>query len=168
MPANNSDEVATEDRRVKAWELRVRGKTYREIGAALGVSHVTAWEDVKFIGERSRAETNDSVEHHRAVELSRLDRQAAVLMPMVDAADPDTLRQALESGKDPKLVLVQATHALEAIDRLDKLAKRRAALLGLDAPTKVSAEVASVGLDDIRALRKSAEDNECSSSDQQR
>lgn len=123
MPANNSAEAATEERRAKAWDLRVRGKTYREIGSELGVSHVTAWEDVKAIGDRIRSQTDESAEHHRAMQLQRLDKVISVLMPLVDVGD------------------------LDAMDRLDKFEKRRAALLGLDAPAKqelaVSALVAS-------------------------
>lgn len=114
MPSNNSAEQATEIRRLKAWDLRVQGKTYREIGDALGVSHVTAWDDVKQVSERMRSELSESAEHHRSIQLQRLDKAISVLMPMLD--DPD--------------------RALEAMDRLDKLEKRRAALLGLDSPAK--------------------------------
>jgi hypothetical protein len=121
MPANNADEVAIENRRAKAWDLRVKGKTYREIGLELGVSHVTAWEDVKFLGERIRSETDESVEQHRAMQVQRLDKVISVLMPKVEDGD------------------------FEAMDRLDKAEKRRAALLGLDAPAKQQIDATVTG-----------------------
>jgi hypothetical protein len=114
MAANDAAQQVAELRRLKAWDLRVQGKSYREIGEALQVSHVTAWDDVKIIVERLQAEQLESIDHHRRMQLTRLDKAISVIMPMLD--DPGT--------------------ALEAIDRLDKLEKRRAALFGLDAPTK--------------------------------
>jgi hypothetical protein len=112
MAGNTAEDDAIEDRRAKAWDLRVRGKTYREIGAALGVSGKTAHQDCHAVLDRIKTETDDKAEHHRELQLARLERLTAVLMPMAEGGD------------------------LDAMDRLDKLEKRRAALLGLDAPTR--------------------------------
>lgn len=130
----SADEAAIEERRSKAWALRVNGRTYREIGEALSVSHVTAYNDIKAVMERTRSETNDTAEHHRELQLARLERLTAVLMPLA------------EDG------------SLEAIDRLDKLEKRRAALLGLDAPAKqeIAAAIGSVTPTDAARLVREA------------
>jgi hypothetical protein len=119
MAANGAEADVIAARRLKAWEHRVRGKSYAEIGRLLGVSNYTAFHDVKATLEKMREESNDTVEHHRSLQLSRLDKAIAVLMPMVEA--PET--------------------ALQAMDRLDKLERRRAELLGLDAPERHAHEV---------------------------
>jgi len=117
MTLNNAEEAAIEDRRQKAWQLRVAGKTYREIAKATGVSTGTAFTDITTVLHRIKAENDETAEHHRAMQLDRLDEAIAVVMPML-------------RSKDKKL-------ALEAVDRLDRIERRRAALLGLDEPTKV-------------------------------
>lgn len=101
-----------EIRRGKALDLRISGKSYRTIGKALGISGKTAFDDVKRAMERQRRETNDTLDHHRALQLSRLDRAVEGIWPAVKKGDKEAAR-----------VLV-------------RLEKRRAELLGLDAPTK--------------------------------
>lgn len=123
MAPNSADDHAIEARRLKAWDLRVQGKSYRQIAEETGVSGFTAFHDVKAMLDKARQETNDTVEHHRSIQLARLDKAIAVLMPMLD--NPET--------------------ALQAMDRLDKLERRRAELLGLDAPEKHAVLTAESG-----------------------
>lgn len=130
MTLNNSEEVAIEDRRSKAWLLRVKGKTVRQIATELGVSVGTAHSDLAAVMERTRSESDDRAETHRALSLARLDRAL------------DTIEEALRAqvpAKDPENPdSASADHdmRLKAIAGLLKLEERRAKLLGLDAPTK--------------------------------
>jgi uncharacterized protein (DUF1778 family) len=130
MAANDAEAQVIEARRLKAWEFRIKGHSYSEIGKLTGVSNYTAFHDVKAMLDKARAETSDTVEHHRALQLSRLDKATSVLMPMLD--DPAT--------------------ALQAMDRLDKLERRRAELMGLDAPEKHEVDVSA----DVKATPASA------------
>lgn len=161
-------EAELETRRAQVIKLRVDGYGFREIAAKAGISVGQAYNDFKAVMDRTKAEADSTADQERQVSLSRIDRAIKVLVPMIDAADTETMRARIASGEDAKLVMSQAASALDAMDRLDKLEKRRAALLGLDAPTKVSAEVNSVGLDELDALRKAARANECSSSEPQK
>lgn len=112
MALNTAHEAAIEKRRAEAWDLRVRGHSYRSISQRLGISVGQAFADIKELFERTRSSVDERVEHHRAASLARVDKVVEVLMPLVEIGD------------------------LDAMDRLDRFEKRRAALLGLDAPAK--------------------------------
>lgn len=113
-------EARIETRRAKAISLRLKGKTYRAIAKETGVTVRQAWEDVKAVLERTKADANEDAEHHRAIDLERIDRAIEVCM------------QALDSDEQ----------SFGAIDRLVKLQERRAKLLGLDSPEKHAVAVA--------------------------
>jgi DNA-binding CsgD family transcriptional regulator len=125
------DEAELEARRAQVVKLHVDGNSFREIGRKLGIRESTAHGDFRAVLDRTRSEANSTVEEERRVSLDRIDRAMLVLMPKVDAGD------------------------LEAMDRLDKLEKRRAALLGLDAPvkTQLDATVASHEVSPAAAAR---------------
>lgn len=105
-------EAELEERRAKVIKLRVDGYGFREIAAKLQMSVGQAYNDFKAVMDRTKAEADSTAEQERQVSLARIDRAMSVLMPLVDEG------------------------SLDAMDRLDKLEKRRAALLGLDAPTR--------------------------------
>lgn len=112
MPPNDSADQVAEIRRLKAWNLRAQGKSYREIGKDLGVSHVTAWKDVETFHQEESDSIREEAKHHIAMAVQRNDRIIAVLQPLAEQGD------------------------FEAMDRLDKFEKRRAALIGMDAPDR--------------------------------
>ena len=116
MSVNDAMTAAIEDRRAKAWALRVAGSTLREIAAKLGISLGLAHRDCEAVLDRTRAEANESAERHTAIVLDRIDRCIAVLMPMLDDPDPEV--------------------AMHAMDRIDKFDRQRATLLGLNAPMR--------------------------------
>jgi DNA-binding CsgD family transcriptional regulator len=140
MPLNSADEAAIADRRAKAWDLRVQGKTYRAIGEELGVSSGTAFTDINAVLAEVNTETKEVAELHRQLELERAEKAYLVVSTL------------LENG-DPKL-------KLEAARTWVKISQRKAALLGLNAPTRVQAEVSGIALDDLDALRNAAKSNE--------
>lgn len=138
-------EAALEDRRAKVWNLRVEGCNFREIGKRLEIDAATAYRDFKAVYDRTLKDTNATADEERRVSLERIDYAIQKLMPALDGED-----------------------YLNAMDRLDKLEKRRAALLGLDAPVRRELTgrdggpigVASIGLDEIDRLKAAAESNE--------
>lgn len=124
MPSNDSADQAIEDRRWKAWELRVKGKSYRAIGEALGVSGKTAHQDCQIVLARVIAEANENAAQDRATALYRLDKALEVVESAIDA---QVFTEAGEADHELRL---------KALDRLMRIEERRAKLLGLDAPTK--------------------------------
>lgn len=149
-PKTAAAELAIEKRRAQVWDLRIKGKSTRQIAVALKVSVGTAHSDLAAVLERSKDENDDRAETHRAISLARLERALDTVEKalIADACDA-------QGNKDHEL-------QLKALDRLVRIEERRSKLLGLDAPTKVDTKVTTVALDEIDELRKSAKANECS------
>jgi hypothetical protein len=100
--------------RQRALDLRVEGKTFRQIGQELGCDHSTALRHVRAaLAEASRQSVRQAA-HLRRLELLRCDRLWAALQPGVTRGDPKAV--------------------LAAIKVLDRAAK----YLNLDAPKKVA------------------------------
>lgn len=105
--------VATERRR-EAVTLRRTGLTYDLIGQAMGITRQTAHKLVMAELRQIAAETAAEADALRALEVERLDRLLQGLWARAQQGD------------------------LDAVDRALKISARRAALLGLDRPTKVA------------------------------
>lgn len=109
------NQIEPNERARRALELRRAGVTYDLIAQQLGYKDASvAYNTVKRALKRALQEPADDV---RELELSRLDRMESVLWP-----------QALQGDQG-------------AIDRLLKIADRRAKYLGLDAPIRQEVEV---------------------------
>ena len=127
------DKNSARERAIRALELRRAGLNYDQIAEQLGYSQAAGvYNVVKRELERARIETADDVLN---LELSRLDRMEAALWPAA------------------------ARGEVAAIDRLLKIAERRAKYLGLDAPTKQQVEVTAYqgGTDIDREVERLAE-----------
>lgn len=133
-------------RQAKAIELRARNKTIREIAAELEISVGQAHADVQAAKLAYAREAEDNVIAERGLELRRLERALEVVESVLDGTDPD--------GEELRL---------KALDRLVKIQDQRAKLLGLYAPERkeIDAKVASVGLDELDAMRAAVSANEC-------
>ena len=117
------------ERRVKIWELRKVGKSYREIGAQLGLSPQQVGNELhscfRFYNKLTEEETNDA----RRLELERLD--------------------ALQAAWWDRAIGTKYTPAEErAVRVIEMVMTRRAKLLGIDAPTQARVDI-SVTLDQI-------------------
>lgn len=150
------------EKSARAVELYKRGYTYEEIAAEVGYRQRSgAYRAV----ERAIAEQiREPAEHVRRAEVARLDMLlkaaflvlgkehvyvsgGSVVKNEVYAVDEDTgrvLMETDENGNRHPVVdryedLVNDKPKLEAIDRILKIMKRRAELLGLDAPAKFEA-----------------------------
>jgi hypothetical protein len=112
--ARKGGRAVAAERRIKALELRKAGVSYRKIGAALGVSHTQAYNDV-MLSLRHLAKKQDGIaEELRVLEDQRLDD---MLTPM--------MTQARRGNQG-------------AVDRVLRIMDRRARLWGLDAPQKIA------------------------------
>jgi DNA-binding CsgD family transcriptional regulator len=103
------------ERHMTAYQLRVQGLTYSEIGRQIGTNPNTVRNWITAEIERR---VGDTVVQMREIENARLDE-------MMQAA-----AAVMERGRGSEL-------ALKAIDRLLQVARRRAALNGLDSPVRV-------------------------------
>ena len=108
---------AIAQRRVRAFELRKAGASYREIGRELGVDVHTAHSDIAAELAALRETAVGEATGLRALELERLDGMIAGLWPQV------------RTGSAP------------AVAALVRVSERRSRLLGLDAPTSLRTEV---------------------------
>lgn len=103
--------IGKTERRREAIDLRRQGLTFEAIGERMGISRQSAHELVQKAMVEFRTDTAEAVEDHRRLELARLERIAEILWP------------AVEEGRG------------DAVDRVLKVAQRKAALLGLDLKT---------------------------------
>jgi hypothetical protein len=109
----NSEQAA--ERPIRAFELRKQGYSYREIGAALGVSHKTAHEDVQRVLAELATLRQASAAEYVDLELERLDMAQQALAVHLETGDP------------------------QIINSWVKVSESRRKLLGLDAPQKIAA-----------------------------
>ena len=119
------DEQVLYMRRTRALTLLSDGKTKREIAATLGVSVQTVSRDISWMIAHEKADNPERVGEIREIETQRIDAWLSRASKLLDNADPDI--------------------QLKALDRVVKLAERRAKLLGLDAPVKQEIETTTVG-----------------------
>ncbi|WP_327088546.1 hypothetical protein OIE66_40560 [Nonomuraea sp. NBC_01738] len=139
-------DVALRDAR--ACEMRARNMPYSEIAAELGISKSQAWEGV----QRALADTvREPADDVRRLELLRLDELARAAREVMGAT-----HYVVSQGKVVRLTrggapLEDDGPVLAAIDRLLKIQERRARLLGLDSPQRVSIEAQQLG-DEVRGL----------------
>lgn len=144
MPVSRTKRAQVAERRRQNIELRTAGQSWDAIAAQLGYSsRGAACQDFGRALKERLAEQADAVDHFREVELERLDalqRKAWAVLDgahlMLHAGEPVRVE-----GADGRMVTLRDhTPALQAIDRLLKIAERRSKLLGLDAPTQVEHE----------------------------
>ena len=95
-----------------AFRLRLSGATYPQIAEQCGCALSSAWGAVQRVLKRTREETNEQADQVRELELSRLDKALEVIWPNILKGDELSIGVML------------------------KISKRRADLLGLDAPEK--------------------------------
>lgn len=88
-------EAAGSDNRRRSFQLRIAGKTYQEIGDALGISRQAAFAHVHKELKAIREENKQLAEHYRDIELNRLDRLFDIIMGSLSREEnPAMLAQA--------------------------------------------------------------------------
>lgn len=139
--------LETAERDAEACRLRTQGLGYQEIADRLGMSSKSsAYEAVQRALRDTVQEPADELRHLELLRLDELARKARGVMETEHyVVDKGTV--VLWNGAP----LVDDGPALAAIDRLLKVQERRAKLLGLDAPQRVSVDAQQIG-DDIKHL----------------
>lgn len=137
------DRVRRAEQHVAAYELRLRGLTYREIGTAMNVPFQTVHT---WCADLAATRTAESREALVAFELDRLDRYLT------------KLEEQIENGRA----------VARNIETALRVGERRAKLLGLDAATKVETTVTEVGPVDLALAELIREAEAAASAEEQR
>jgi hypothetical protein len=119
----NAARVRATMRRADALTMRASGLPYSSIARKLGITRQRAQQLVSGAMDSLRAQTTESVDELRALEISRLDGLLGVLWPKAAKGD------------------------LSAIDRVLKIGERRMKLLGIEAPAPVALRVERSSMD---------------------
>ncbi|GIH25140.1 hypothetical protein Aph01nite_34500 [Acrocarpospora phusangensis] len=149
-PSRKSNDAKIAEQTVAAYELRLTGKSLREIGKELGLAPSTV--SVR-ISDALRERVDPLVDHYRAMLLDRLDMYA------VRAYKVMTSRHILvQQGKviyDPSTgePLIDSAPVLAAIDRLTRIAEAVAKLVGANAVIKADVTVTPVDPTDLALWR---------------
>jgi hypothetical protein len=129
MSTKGQREQAAE-RRLKAFELRKAGASFRQIGRELGVSEAQAHRDIMQALETLAKLTEPEVQHLRMIELQRLDEMQARLWPLITHTEINPVT-GMRVPKPDQF----------AIDRVIRIMERRARLSGIDAPLRVNLDL---------------------------
>lgn len=73
MPTNDSDRAIRLEQESRAWELRQKGHTQREIAAALAIAHTTVGRMLARVEKRALARLTKRVEHQKVSSTEVLD-----------------------------------------------------------------------------------------------
>jgi DNA-binding CsgD family transcriptional regulator len=122
-------DAALAERDEQIWQLRLRGHSLRQIGSQVGLAASSVLATLER-GYRERV--HPKVDEARALELERLDDWLCKLQPGIEQGDDKAITTAL------------------------RISDRRSKLLGLDAPTRVDANVSTQESDAVRALAEEA------------
>jgi predicted transcriptional regulator len=138
-------EALMAERRAEMWRMRVTGSSQQDIADHFGITQSAVSQQLaRAYRERPAA----AIDEYRAVELDKLDRaERAVLAVMTRrhltvSAGQIVMVEDADGVKEP---LLDDAPVLTAVDRLVKIARHRADLLGLKAPVKVSVEAEQLG-----------------------
>jgi hypothetical protein len=144
--------IAADVDRQKAVRMRLEGYTFRAIADALGVSLETAYRYVNDGWERINLVTDEDREELRSMELARLDGMLKRAYPI--AVKDNLLVIEVEYGVDGPVEVRKENAELQfkAMDRVLKIGKRRAELLGLNAPVKSETNVTGSALEPLEVL----------------
>lgn len=108
MPRKDANRGKTEnaaERHVRAFELRKQGYSYRDIGAALGVSGKTAFEDIRMVLAELAAQRLASAAEYVTLELEHLDMAQQSLYQHLDSGDPQIINAWVKVSESRRKLL---------------------------------------------------------------
>jgi hypothetical protein len=121
-------------RRKQVLDLYLGGRSFREIGSALQISHQMAHADVLAVCQEVATELHVGGRRAVAVEDMRLDGLLRAVWPLA-------MGITMVKQPDGTVKPVRGEPNLKAVDRVIAISARRSRLLGLDAPKKMKLDV---------------------------
>jgi hypothetical protein len=79
-----------------AYDMRIQGRTYRQISKALNISETAAYNCVKNCVLNNDTKLREKAEELRRIELERLDQMYRALMPRIKWGDPNAIEKGLK------------------------------------------------------------------------
>jgi predicted transcriptional regulator len=133
------------ERRAEMWRMRVTGHSQQQIADHYGITQSAVSQQLTRAAKDRPA---TAIDEYRMLELDKLDRaERAVLAVLtrrhVTVSNGRIVMVANEDGFEEPLL--DDGPVLTAVDRLVKIARHRADLVGLKAPVKVSVEAEQLG-----------------------
>lgn len=148
---SSEERVLIAQRRARVLAMRIEGRPYHEIAAALAITEAVAEKDYQRARDAAQAELGGARDAAVAAESLKLDA--------LERAAWQVLRNRHVLAQQGKIVRDDDGNALEddaptlqAIDRILKIAERRARMRGLDAPVRAKVEVTDALDADIERL----------------
>ena len=135
----------TAARDAEATRLRSRGWTYQRIADELGISKASAHDAVQRALRDTLTEPADDA---RQLELARLDAMYGAVLKVLETKHVTVSHGKVIELPDSSGELVPLEDdgpVLAAVDRLLRIQERRAKLLGLDVPARLSVDAENIG-----------------------
>lgn len=138
VPQGRKNNAVHAEQQAEAYRLRLRGHSFREIGAQLGVSHETARKWTQVEAEKLTLPLADEL---RKQQLDRLNEMRLAALAVLERKHVHISEGRVVRDKNPETgdvgePIEDDAPVLAAIDRLVKIEDRMAKLLGLDAPVQ--------------------------------
>lgn len=123
--------------REQAYDLRLRGRTLRQIGQDMGLSHETVRQ---LLREEIANRLDPLKDQYLQYEMDRLDHMQQAVFAVLD--NPGKVVTGVTAdGRHWSALVMDDSKVLGAVDRLVRISESRRKLCGLDAPVKVQADV---------------------------
>jgi hypothetical protein len=135
----NAERAAIAERRARVLAMRIEQRPYAEIAAALGISEAVAAKDYERAVEARGAELDAQRDVAVQIEVAKLDALERECWRVLRAPHIVVQQGRVVCDADGK-PLADDAPVLQAVDRLERIAARRARLRGYDAPTKVEVD----------------------------
>jgi AcrR family transcriptional regulator len=127
QPAGTREDMA--ERRLKAFDLRKAGASYRQIARKLGVSPQTIHEDVKAVLAELAEQRLSSAAEYVQVELERLDMAQLALYQHLDSGDPGIVNAWVKVSESRRKLLgldqlpptVEQPHVITEQERIERI-----------------------------------------------
>lgn len=135
----NAGRAAIAERRTRVLAMRIEQRPYSEIAAALDIAESTARTDYQRAVEQRRADLDEQRDMAIAIEVAKLDALERECWKVLRAKHIIVQQGKIVTDGDGE-PLADDAPVLQAVDRLERIAARRAKLKGYDAPAKVEVD----------------------------
>lgn len=143
-----------QDRKNKAYDLRLQGHTYRSIGKILGIGHGTAERWCKEYMEATALPLIDEV---RKMEVDRLTRYLAALDERVDEGDDKAIGLAIKISESLRKLLGVDVPVVQTVEHVELSVMDMDIRALIDAQRSVNAEEKAKAA--IKEVERMVEDN---------
>jgi hypothetical protein len=135
----NEERAAIAERRTQVLAMRIEQRPYAEIAVTLSISESLAQQDYKRAVEARATDLDAQRDVAVTIELAKLDALERECWRVLRTKHI-TIQQGKIVRDDDGNPVEDDAPVLQAVDRLERIAARRARLKGYDAPTKVEVD----------------------------